>query len=127
MAKATVIDKKLKLSLFDIIRFQINTYCFINKVRLSPAQMDCLSLLGMYGDINMSDFCEEVVNEEVFGNVQTTRNFVTKCVKDKLVKRSGLGNKVVSLTDELNVVTKGNVLLNLKVFHVEENKGQGAV
>jgi hypothetical protein len=75
----------------------------------------------MYGDINMSDFCEQVVNEEIFGNVQTTRNFITKSVRDKLVVRSGMGNKVISLNSDLNVLTEGNILLNLKIYRVEAN------
>ena len=54
-------------------------HCFLNEIRVSPAQLNCLGLLGLYGEINMSDFCAEVVSEEIFGNVQTTRNFITKC------------------------------------------------
>lgn len=122
MAKALVINKQLPLSLKDVIKFQINMYCFVNKIRLSPAQQDCLSLLGLYGDMNMSDFCNEVVSEEIFGNVQTTRNFITKCVKENLVTRSGLGNKVVSLNKNLEILTEGTILLNLKVYYVEANK-----
>ena len=121
MSKALVINKNVGLELFEIIKFQINMYCFINKVRLSPAQQDCLALLGMYGDINMSDFCEQVVTESIFGNVQTTRNFITKSVKDSLVKRSGMGNKVISLSNDLNVITKGTILLNLKIYHHASN------
>ena len=53
MAKALVVNKQVSLSLIDIIKFQLNMHCFTNKIRLSPAQLDCLSLLGLYGDINM--------------------------------------------------------------------------
>ena len=123
MAKALVVNKQVSLSLIDIIKFQLNMHCFTNKIRLSPAQLDCLSLLGLYGDINMSDFCNEVVSEEIFGIVQTTRNFITKCVADNLVYRSGLGNKLVSLTKELAVLTEGTILLNLKIYHLEANEG----
>lgn len=122
MAKALVVNKQIQLSLKDIIKYQINMYCFINKIRLSPAQLDCLSLLGLYGEIYMSDFCNEVVQEEIFGNVQTTRNFITKCVKDGLVIRSGLGNKLVSINKELELLTEGTILLNLKVYHLETDK-----
>lgn len=122
MAKALVVNKQLPLSLIEVIKFQINMYCFINKIRLSPAQLDCLSLLGMYGEINMSDFCNEVVSEEIFGNVQTTRNFITKCVKDGLVVRSGLGNKLVSINKSLELLTEGTILLNLKVYHLETDQ-----
>lgn len=124
MAKALVVNKQLPLSLIEVIKFQINMYCFINKIRLSPAQLDCLSLLGLYGDMNMSDFCNEIVSAEIFGNVQTTRNFITKCVKENLVARNGLGNKVVSLNKNLEILTEGTILLNLKVYYLETNKEQ---
>jgi hypothetical protein len=122
MAKAVVINKQLPLSLLEIIKFQLNFYCFNNKIRLSPAQLDCLSLLGLYGEINMADFCTEVVNQEIFGNVQTTRNFITKCCKDKLVVRTGLGNKFLKVNSNIDLVTSGNILLNLKLYFVETNK-----
>jgi len=122
MAKAIVINKQLPLSLLEIIKFQLNFYCFNNKIRLSPAQLDCLSLLGLYGEINMADFCVEVVNQEIFGNVQTTRNFITKCCKDELVVRTGLGNKFLKINSNIDIVTAGNVLLNLKLYYVETNK-----
>lgn len=122
MAKAFVVNTQVPMTLIEIIKFQINMYCFINKIRLSPAQQDCLALLGLYGEINMSDFCEQVVTEEVFGNVQTTRNFITKSVKEGLVIRSGLGNKIVSLTPELKILNQGTILLNMKIYHHEANK-----
>jgi hypothetical protein len=122
MAKASVINMQESLSLLDIIKFQINFYCFNNKLRLSPAQLDCLSLLGLYGEINMSDFCVEVVNEEIFGNVQTTRNFITKCCKTNLVNRKGLGNKFLQINPEIKLLTSGNILLNLKLYYIEANK-----
>lgn len=122
MAKALVVNKQVSLSLIDIIKYQLNMHCFINKIRISPAQLDCLSMLGLYGEINMSDFCNEVVSEEIFGNVQTTRNFITKCVKDDLVTRSGLGNKLVSINKNLELLTEGTILLNLKIYHLETDK-----
>lgn len=117
MAKALVVNKQVPMTLIDIIKFQINMHCFINKVRLSPAQQDCLALLAMYGEMNMSDFCEQMVTEEIFGNIQTTRNFITKCIKDTLVTRSGLGNKVISINKDLAILNTGTILLNLKVYH----------
>lgn len=121
MPKAKVINKNLKMPLIDIIKYQINMHCFLNEIRVSPAQLDCLGLLGLYGEINMSDFCAEVVSEEIFGNVQTTRNFITKCVKSGTVIRLGLGNKNICLNPKLNILNEGTIVLNLKVFHLETN------
>jgi hypothetical protein len=122
MAKARIINKQVPMSMFDIIRYQINMHCFSNKIRLSPAQQDCLALLGLYGEMFISDFCEETVNKEIFGNVQTARNFMVKCIKDDLVVRSGMGNKVISLNKNLEILTDGTILLNLKVYHHATNE-----
>lgn len=121
MSKGTRINKKLKLSLFDIIRFQITFHCFVNRIRLSPAQTDCLALLGEFGEMNISDFCNEVVDREIFGNAQTVRNFIIKSVKDGLIARTGVGNKLISVNPEIGVVKEGNILLDLQVYHVESN------
>jgi len=124
MSKGNLIKKNIKLSLYDIVRFQLNNYCFINKIRLSPAQLDCLALLGMYGEMNISDFCEETVKESIFSNNQTARNFITKSVKESLVKRSGNGNKIISVNQDLSIFTEGNILIELKVYYVDTNKSK---
>lgn len=115
-------QKTIKLSLHDIIRFQIATYCFINKVKISPAQMDTLAYLGEWGDMNISDFCDQVVVEDVFSNPQTVRNFILKCVKEGHVIRNGNGNKIISLTESIDLVASGNILIDMKVYHVENEK-----
>ena len=97
---------------------EINTYCFLNNIRISPAQMDTLAYLGMWGEMNISDFCEQVVTEEIFGNPQTVRNFIIKCVKDKLVIRKGMGNKVIVLSEDFELLKENNFLINIKAYHV---------
>ena len=53
--KIDVIDKKVSLSQFDIIRFQLTMYCFLNNIKISPAQLNTLAYLGMWGEMNISD------------------------------------------------------------------------
>jgi hypothetical protein len=118
--KAKVIEKQLPMSLYDIIRFQINTYCFLNNIRISPAQLDTLAYLGMWGDMNISDFCDQIVTEDIFGSSQTVRNFVIKCVKDNLILRTGTGKKIIRLTDNINLLNEGTILINMKVYHVNQ-------
>lgn len=120
--KAKVIEKQLPMDLYDIIRFQINTYCFLNSVRISPAQLDTLAYLGMWGDMNISDFCEQIVVQDIFGNPQTVRNFVIKCVKEGLIERKGMGNKTICLSDKFALLNTGTILINMKVYHVDQSK-----
>jgi hypothetical protein len=112
-------QKNIELSLHDLIRFQINMYCFIQKIKISPAQMDTLAYLGEWGDINISDFCDQIVSKEIFSNPQTVRNFILKCVRDKYVVRGGKGDKIISLTEDVDLLSEGNILIDMKVYHVE--------
>lgn len=122
MAKALVIEKNVPLSLFDIIRYQIHFYCFMNNIRIAPAQLDTLAYLGMWGEINISDFCQQVTDLELFTHPQTVRNFVIKCVKDGYIIRKGLGNKNIELADLFNLLNTGNILITLKLYHVDQIK-----
>jgi ATP sulfurylase len=118
-----VLEHKQKLSLFDSIRFQITYHSFINKLRLSPAQMDTLAYLALWGEINMSDFCEQIVNEELFTSAQTVRNFITKQIKEGVIIRKGLGNKLIELSPTWDVISSGSSLIVIKTLYVETNQG----
>jgi hypothetical protein len=120
-AKAFVIEDKTELSLMDMLRFQVNLYSFKNKIRISLAQMDTLAYLAYVGEINFSDFCSEVVTEDIFTNTQTVRNFILKCIKDGLVIRSGIGNKIISLKNEVCPLCEGTIVMKLTVFHDARN------
>lgn len=112
---------KVELSLYDIIRYQLMDYCFHNKIRISPAQLDCLGLLGLQGPINISDFCQNVVDDEnIFGNTQTVRNYILKCVKENIILRSGNGNKLIQIHPDLGIIYEGNIVIEQKVYHVEK-------
>lgn len=120
--KALVVDKKVPLSLFDIIRYQIHFYCFINNIRIAPAQLDALAYLGMWGEMNISDFCQQITDIELFTHPQTVRNFVIKCVKDGYIIRKGLGNKNIELSESFELQNAGTILINLKVYHVDQSE-----
>lgn len=115
--KVKLVDKRLPMSLYEIIKFQINNYCFLNNVRISPAQLDTLAYLGMWGEMNISDFCDQIVEEEVFSNPQTVRNFVIKCVRDNLILRKGRGKKIICLGENIELISEGSMLLNMKVYY----------
>ena len=85
--------------------------------------MDTLAYLGMWGEMNISDFCEQIVEKDIFSNPQTVRNFILKCVKDKYVLRNGKGKKIISLIKTVDLLSEGNILIDMQIYHVENKKG----
>jgi hypothetical protein len=121
MAQANLVSKKVRMGHRDIIKYQLVTHCFINDIQLSSNELDCLALLGAYGEHELSEFCNVTVTEKIFKTAQTVRNFLTKAGKVKLVNKDGTNKKRISLTDDLKIQTEGNIVLDFKVVYVTES------
>jgi len=119
MAKANLVEKRVQMGHRDIIKYQIITQCFINKIQLSDSELDCLTLLGAYGECELADFCNSAVEENIFKTAQTVRNFLTKVEKKtKMVVKNGTSRKKIQLNPELKVQAEGNIVLDYKIVHI---------
>ena len=47
MAIVKKVDKKIKTTISDTTKYQILTHCFFNKIQISTADLDCLSLFAI--------------------------------------------------------------------------------
>ena len=104
------------MDLQDIIRFQIINYCFINDINLSPNQIRTLTLLGEWGEINISTFCQQISDLEIYSSAQTVRNFIIDSIKTGIVIRQGKGEKLISITKDVELLNSGNIIIHLKVY-----------
>lgn len=120
MAKANLVQKKVRMDHRDIVKYQLLTHCFMKDIQLSNNELDCLTLLGVFGDFELTDFCNVAVEEKIFKTAQTVRNFLTKAQKLKLVYKQGANKKRVSLVKDLDIQTKGNIVLDFKIFYVTQ-------
>ena len=139
MAKFNIVDKKVNMTLEEIIRFQLITYCYIKRITLSEAELSCLTLLGLNKKTELSNFCnaccdpenrdrepDSVYTKTIFKTPQTVRNCLTKMINNNIVSKEGLGhNKTVELNHELQMQIEGNILLNYKFYHVAAQESQG--
>jgi hypothetical protein len=133
MAKFNVVDKKVNMSLEDIIKFQIITYCYIHRITISESDLSCLTILGLNKKAELSDFCNACCDPEqrdketellftkaIFKTPQTVRNSLIRMKNYNIVNRDGFGHsKTIELNPDLKVQTDGNVLLNYKMYHIE--------
>lgn len=136
MARFNKVDKKVKLTLEEIIKFQIITHCYINHITISESEINCLTLLGLNHKAELSDFCNACCVPEnrdkdsslaytkvIFKTPQTVRNCLAKLSNYNIISKVGLGhNKTVELNPDLMVQVKGNILLDYKIFHIDSQE-----
>lgn len=118
---ANLVTKRVQMGRRDIIKFQLITECFINRIHITNAELDCLALLGAYGEYDMAEFCNSIVEEKIFGNSQTVRNFLNKASKSKLILKKankGSNRKKVRLNPSFNIQTEGTIVLDYKIGYV---------
>jgi hypothetical protein len=133
MPNFNVVDKKVNMTLEDIIKFQIVTYCYVNKVIVSDAELNCLTLLGLNKKIELSEFCnaccdpanrdktpETSFTKIIFKTPQTVRNCIARMTNHNIIHKDGLGHsKTIELNPSLKIQGTGNVLLNFKIYHID--------
>ena len=119
MAIVNQIDKRVRMNKWDIVKYQILTYCYLNKVNVSEADLDCLTYLALEGDQELTSFCNKVHLREIFSSIQSVRNSLTKAEKKNLIKKEGKNRKKIYINPELNVHAQGNILLDFKFVSIE--------
>lgn len=118
MAKVSIINKRINMEVTDIIKYQLITHCYINKIKLNESDLTCLTLLGTLGNYDLTDFCTRAVTDTIFGSTQTVRNCLVKMEKYNLIEKKGTNKKTICLNSILNIKTEGNIILDFKIVHL---------
>ena len=125
------VNKKLRLSTQDIVRYQLITeVSFFRKEYLIPSDLEILTLLVMWGPIDLGGFCAsaarviypESLPEELSTRAQNIRNRIVKLEKRNIIVKSKTGRKVIVLNPDIDIQSKGNILLDYNYLAVESNK-----
>lgn len=119
MAIVNQVDKKVRMSKWEIVKYQILTHCYLNKISVSEADLNCLTLLALEGDQELTSFCTKAHTKDIFSSTQSVRNCLTKAEKKNLIKKEGKNKKKIFINPEINVFSKGNILLDFKFLSVE--------
>lgn len=116
MAIVNQVEKRVKLPKWDIVKYQILTHCFLNKITVSESDLNCLTLLSLNQPIELSHFCVDVSTDEdwIFKTPQTVRNSLNKAEKNGLIIKNPNNKKEILLNPDLKICTEGTVLLNYK-------------
>jgi hypothetical protein len=115
---AKVVNKQVQMSRSEIIKFQIITHCYVNKLFMSEADYNCLTLLAAIGPYDLTDFCTLTATHGIFKSTQTVRNCLVRMERQGLILKEGKSKKKISINPEMMIQTQGDLLLNYKFFHI---------
>ena len=116
MAVVKKVNKKVKVSVDDVIKYQILTYCFFKKIQISNTDLICLSELAKNNDIELTKFCDYAADKGIYKSSQSARNAITKVAKKSLVVKSGVNKKTIAINKSMNLQTDGIVFLDFKIL-----------
>ncbi len=122
MALVNQVNKIVKMDLWNIVKYQIATHCYLKDISLSQTDLNCLTLLALSGEKELPEFCELAAEQKIFKSVQTVRNALAKAEKKKLISKDGKNKKKIKISNEINVQTDGNILLVHKLVYVANEK-----
>jgi hypothetical protein len=123
MAIVNQVDKRTMMTRWDIVKYQLMTHCYLNKVLVSEADLNCLTFLALNGEQELTSFCTEASKSKIFSSTQSVRNCLTKAEKKNLIKKEGKNKKKIYINPELNVHANGNILLDFKFLSIETKQG----
>ena len=122
MALVNKVDLKHQEDINVSIKYQIVTYCFFNDILISNSDLNFLSELSKKNNIELTKFCVELVDKEIFKSPQSARNAVTKAEKKGLLIKNGKNKKTIHINNKMNVQISGLVLLDYKVLGSESKE-----
>jgi len=116
MALVNQVQKRVRMTKWDVVKFQILTHCYINRIAMSESDLNCLTLLTFNQPIELTHFCYDASAEEdwIFKSPQTVRNCINKAEKNNLVIKDQNNKKIISIHPDLKIQYKGNILLDYK-------------
>ena len=120
MAIVNKVEQKVKVTLPQVIKYQILTHCFFNDIHISKSELDLLAELSTNPGIELPVFCKTVTEKKIFKSQQSARNAINKAEKKKLLSKEGKNKKNIYIAEEMNIQSKGLVLLDIKILGGEE-------
>jgi hypothetical protein len=118
MALVNQVDKRVRMSAWQIVKYQILTHCYLYNIQVSEADLNCLTLLALEGDQELTSFCNKAHDKQIFSSTQSVRNCLTKSEKKGLIKKEGKNKKKIFINPELKVHSRGNILLDFKFLSI---------
>ena len=125
MAKFKLSESKITMGLYDIVKYQILTYCYTKRISVIESELDCLTVLAMADEQDLTEFCLMITNKRIFKSTQAVRNCIVKLEKNQLIIKEGKAHKRIKINPEMKVLSIGNIVASFKFIHFEPKEPQG--
>jgi len=135
MAVVNKVQKAGYMDLWDIVKFQINLYCNLNNIIISDSDVECLTLLAINGETELTAFCNAACEadernrdhtlsyeREIFKTPQSVRNSINKIENIGLISKRGKSKKKISVGNELKIQSAGNIYVEIKFIRKDESQ-----
>jgi len=122
MAIVNKVNFQIQTDMDTCIKYQILTYCFFKNVLISNSDLKFLMELSKNNKIELTRFCNMLVDMDIFKSPQSARNAITKAEKKQLLIKNGINKKTISINKSINVQTNSLVLLDYKVLGSESKE-----
>ena len=123
------------MNLWDIVKFQVNLHCHLNNITISDSDLECLTLLAINGESELTSFCnaacetDERIREhnlmwerEIFKTPQSVRNSINKIENIGLITKRGKSKKKISVNPIMNIQSIGNIFVEVKLLRKDESE-----
>ena len=125
MAKIKLVEQKVRMGLYDIVKYQIATHCYIKRISVTESDLDCLTTLAINGEYDLTEFCLIATEKRIFKSTQSVRNCLVKLERQNLIIKEGKTKKKIFVNPQLKVQSQGNIMTNYKFFHIDSQETQG--
>ena len=102
----------------SIIRFQIMLHCYLKSVRITPYELDALTLLGSMGECDLRKFIKAMAEKQIFLTTESSRNAISRMQKRGFVTKKVIHSKTISLNPDMHIQTNGIVLVDIKLSNL---------
>jgi len=133
--KVKQVPIRQRVSRWNLIRFQILTWCFLHNIQITNVDIEALVLLSILGKTKLSSFCEQLCLTElnishkhkrkdfkyIFNSKQSARNAISKLCELELIKRDSKNKSNIGLwlNPEMDIHTDQNLLINYQFLSID--------
>ncbi len=113
------VERKAEFNKLDLVKYQLITYCYFQKITISDAAATCFAKLCLSGKSELNKFCQQMSDDKLFASPQVVRNTICKGEEKNLVIKEGKERKVISINPDIKIQHEGTVLLDFKFLSRE--------